>query len=86
MIANKKTGEMLHQNSLVTNHPVTVATVVELAQVGRARWKIENENNNTLKPKGYHFEHNFGQGSQDLANVPATLNLLAFLLCTVQGL
>jgi len=29
---------------------------------GRCRWKIENENNNTLKTKGYHFEHNYGHG------------------------
>lgn len=55
-------------------------------QVGCARWKIENENNNTLKTKGYHFEHNFGHGSQDLANVLATLNPLAFLVHTVQEL
>jgi hypothetical protein len=86
VIADEKTGESLYQNSFVTNHPVTVAHVAALAQVGRARWKIENENNNTLKTKGYHFEHNFGHGSQDLANVLATLNLLAFLLHTVQEL
>jgi hypothetical protein len=29
---------------------------------GRARWKVENENNNTLKTKGYHLEHNYGHG------------------------
>lgn len=29
--------------------------VVEAIQAGRTRWKIENENNNTLKTKGYHF-------------------------------
>lgn len=86
MITDEKTGEILYQNSFVTNHPVTVTNLAELAQVGRARWKIENENNNTLKTKGYHFEHNFGHGSQDLANVLATLNLLAFLLHTVQEL
>ncbi len=86
VITDEQTGEILYQNSFVTNHPVTVANVAPLAQVGRARWKIENENNNTLKTKGYHFEHNFGHGSQDLANVLATLNLLAFLLHTVQEL
>lgn len=86
VITNEKTGETLYQNSFVTNHPVTAANVAALAQVGRARWKIENENNNTLKTKGYHFEHNFGHGSQDLANVLAILNLLAFLLHTVQEL
>jgi hypothetical protein len=86
VITDEKTGASHYQNSFVTNHPVTTANVAELTQVGRARWKIENENNNTLKTKGYHFEHNFGPGSQDLANVLATLNLLAFLLHTVQEL
>jgi hypothetical protein len=86
VITDEKTGAILYQNSFVTNHPVTTAKVAELTQVGRARWKIENENNNTLKTKGYHFEHNFGHGSQHLANVLATLNLLAFLLHTVQEL
>jgi hypothetical protein len=46
--------------------------------------EIENENNNTLKTKGYHLEHNFGHGKQHLSNVLITLNLLAFLLHTVQ--
>ncbi len=84
VIADEKTAKILYQNSFVTNHPVSVDNVAELAKIGRARWKIENEHNNTLKTKGYHFEHNFGHGSQDLANVLATLNLLAFLLHTVQ--
>jgi len=86
VITDEKTGEVLYQNSFVTNHPVAPENIVALTQVGRARWKIENENNNTLKTKGYHFEHNFGHGSQDLANVLATLNILAFLLHTVQEL
>ncbi len=86
VITDEKTGKILYQNSFVTNHPVSADNVAELAQVGRSRWKIENENNNVLKTKGYHFEHNFGHGSQDLANVLATLNLLAFLLHTVQEL
>lgn len=36
--------------------------------------------------EGYHFEHNFGHGSHNLANVLATLNILAFLLHAVQEL
>lgn len=44
--------------------------------------KIENENNNTLKTKGYHFEHNFGHGKQHLSNLFATMILLAFLVHT----
>ncbi len=86
VITHEQTGEILYRNSFVTNHPVTPANLATLVQVGRTRWKIENENNNTLKTKGYHFEHNFGHGSHDLANVLATLNILAFLLHTVQEL
>lgn len=84
IITLEKTGEILYQNSFVTNHSVTDTNVVQLAEVGRTRWKIENENNNTLKTKGYHLEHNFGHGQQDLANVLATLNMLAFLIHTIQ--
>jgi hypothetical protein len=49
---------------------------------GRARWKIENENNNILKTKGYHLTHNFGHGNKHLSNLLLTLNLLAFLFHT----
>jgi hypothetical protein len=62
-----------------THH--NIAIVVE---AGRSRWKIENENNNVLKTKGYHLEHNFGHGQQHLSNVLVTLNLLAFLTHTIQ--
>jgi hypothetical protein len=84
VISHEKSGEILYQNSFVTNHTVMVTNVIQLAEVGRTRWKIENENNNTLKTKGYHLEHNFGHGQQDLANVLASLNILAFLVHTIQ--
>ena len=45
-------------------------------------WKVENENNNVLKTKGYHLEHNFGHGQQFLSATLLTLNLLAFLAHT----
>jgi hypothetical protein len=86
VITQEQSSKILYQNSWVTNHTITPANVVPLAQVGRTRWKIENENNNTLKTKGYHLEHNFGHGQQDLANVLASLNLLAFLIHTIQDL
>ncbi len=76
-IVKEGTGEILYQNSFVTNHTVTPANVMHLAEIGRTRWKIENEKNNTLKTKGYHLEHHFGHGQPDLANVLASLNILA---------
>lgn len=75
-------GKVLYRNAWITSHTVTRDNVVALAAAGRARWKIENENNNTLKTKGYHFDHNFGHGKQHLANLFATMILLAFLLHT----
>lgn len=84
VISKEDTEEILYQNSFVTNHVISASTVVQLALLGRTRWKIENENNNTLKTKGYHLEHNFGHGQQNLANVLASLNILAFLIHTIQ--
>ena len=54
-----------------------------MAQAGRGRWKIENENNHILKTKGYHIAHNFGHGQQYLSAIMLSLNLLAFLFHTV---
>lgn len=84
IISHEDTGKILYHNTFVTNHEVSLENVALLTRVGRTRWKIENENNNTLKTKGYHLEHNFGHGHQNLANVLATLNILAFLIHTVQ--
>lgn len=86
VITHEETDKILYRNSFITNHSVTESSVILLSQIGRTRWKIENENNNTLKTKGYHFEHNFGHGQQDLSNVLATLNILAFLIHTIQEL
>jgi hypothetical protein len=80
-----KTGEQLYHNSFITNHHITDDNVAELVQAGRSRWKIENENNNVLKTKGYHIEHNFGHGKKYLAAFLLSLNLLAFLFHTVLG-
>ena len=82
-VVNAKTGEQLYHNSCITNHRLTADNVVDVAQAGRGRWKIENENNNVLKTKGYHLEHNFGHGTQYLAAFMLSLNLLAFLFHTV---
>ena len=85
-ITHEKKGDQLYHNAFATLHPLTEQTVVEVVAAGRARWKVENENNNVLKTKGYHLEHNFGHGKQHLAAVLVTLNLLAFLFHTVFGL
>ena len=82
-VINATTGEQLYHNSFITNHQVTADNVAEAVQAGRGRWKIENENNNILKTKGYHVAHNFGHGQQYLAAMMLSLNLIAFLFHTV---
>jgi len=82
-VVRAKTGEQLYHNSFITNHRLSADNVADVAQAGRGRWKIENENNNVLKTKGYHLEHNFGHGQQYLSAFLLSLNLLAFLFHTV---
>ena len=84
VISHEITGEIAYQNAWITNHTMSTDNVTIVVQAGRTRWKIENENNNTLKTKGYHLEHNFGHGKQHLSNTLITLNIFAFLLHTVQ--
>jgi hypothetical protein len=64
----------------ITDFTVTSKNVFQIMRGGRARWKIENETFNTLKNQGYHFEHNFGHGQQNLSVVFALLMMLAFLV------
>ena len=82
LVTTDANGTIVFKNAWATSHRITESNVAALAAAGRARWKIENENNNTLKTKGYHFDHNFGHGKQNLANLFATLILLAFLVHT----
>src|SRR5262249_51096753 len=56
-----------------TDVRVSTRNVYALMRGGRARWKIENETCNPLKNQGYHFEHNYGHGEQNLSVVFATL-------------
>jgi hypothetical protein len=72
--------------SWVTDLRVSKRNVYRLMRGGRARWKIENETFNTLKNQGYHFEHNYGHGTQNLSVVFAMLMMLAFLVDQAQQL
>jgi len=85
-ITHEETGAVIYKNAFITDFEVRENNVEAIVRDGRARWKIENENNNILKTKGYHLEHNFGHGCQHLSSVLLSLNLLAFLFHTVMGL
>jgi hypothetical protein len=82
VITNEK-GEITFKNSYITNHLLTPQNVLAAAEAGRTRWKIENEHNNTLKTKGYHLEHNYGHGKQNLSELLFCLILIAFSFHTV---
>jgi hypothetical protein len=81
-VINTKTQEVLYKNSFITDFKIDRTNVQSIVQAGRTRWKVENENNNVLKTKGYHLDHNFGHGDKFLSNTLLTLNLVAFLAHT----
>lgn len=83
LVTSDQQGEVIYKNAFVTDHLITKQNIVEMVKAARARWKIENENNNTLKTKGYNLEHNFGHGKEYLSQILLTMNLLAFLYHTV---
>jgi hypothetical protein len=76
-------GKKTFHTACIGSHEVSGQNVEDLMQAARTRWKIENEDINTLKTKGYHFEHNFGHGKLFLAPTLLSLNLIAFLFHTV---
>ena len=82
-IVREDTGQQIYHNAWITSHKLTAKTVPEVVAAGRAHWKVENENFNVLKNRGYNFEHNYGHGKQHLSTVLLTLLLLAFLFHTV---
>jgi len=76
-------GNVVKRFSFVTNIAINDQNIRSMIAYGRSRWKIENGNNNILKTKGYHLEHNFGHGSNNLSNFLMTVNLLSFLFHSV---
>jgi hypothetical protein len=79
-------GKRLKHFTWITDFHITRRNAWALAKGGRARWHIENETFNTLKNQGYHFEHNYGHGEQNLSVVFAMLMMLAFLVDQTQQL
>jgi hypothetical protein len=70
--------------SWITDFVLAPDNVCAIMRGGRARWKIENETFNTLKNQGYHLEHNYGHGEQNLSVVLVLLMMLAFLVDQTQ--
>jgi len=79
-------GELLYHNSWITDLDVDAATVSVVVQIGRTRWKIENEQFNVHKNHGYELTHNYGHGQQTLSMVFYLLNLLAYITHVILAL
>jgi hypothetical protein len=77
-VTNDK-DEMIYSGAFVTDYMIDTHNVEKIVEAGRARWKVENENNNTLKTGGYHLEHSFGHGKEGLSELLFVLNILSFL-------
>lgn len=73
-------GKKTFHCSWVTDMLIDQANIETLVKGGRARWKIENENFNTLKNQGYHADHNFGHGKAHASLNFFLFNLLAFFI------
>ena len=86
LIITDNNGNIKNKFSCITNHKITLKNIVDILRAYRSRWKIENENNNELKTKGYNLEHNFGHGSENLTSILLTFNLIAFLFHTILGI
>jgi hypothetical protein len=83
IVSDPKDNRVLYKNCFATNHEINDNNVEKIAKAGRCRWKIENENNNILKTKGYNFEHNYGHGKKNLSADLAILTLAAFMFHTI---
>lgn len=64
--------------SYITNIKLHDSNLMAVLEMGRSRWKIENEVFNTLKNQDYNYEHNYGHGKENLATNFAYLMMLAF--------
>lgn len=78
--------KVIYQNTFITNHLLNNKNILKISISGKTRWKVENENYNILKTKGYNLEHNFGHGQENLSEILLSLNLLAFLFHNVLDL
>lgn len=73
-------GEKTTTFTWFTNMTVNSTTVKDVAMIGRARWKIENEGFNNVKNNkyGYNLSHNYGHGKKHLSFVTAIIIFISF--------
>lgn len=81
---DEETGEVSNCFSWVSDMEIDRSRMLLYQRGGRSRWRIENETFNTLKNQGYHYEHNYGHGEENLSTVLMLLMYLAFYVDQVQ--
>ena len=74
------TRKTVYKSSWITSHEITPSNVKDIVLGGRARWKIENECFNNLKNQGYHLEHSYGHGENNLSFNFIIITLLSFYI------
>jgi len=81
---DRDSGETLKCFSWVTDLDLSEKSLNLYQRAGRSRWRVENETFNTLKNQGYHLEHNYGHGKENLSTILALLMFLAFTVDQIQ--
>ena len=82
-ITTQKYGKVdtnIQEFAYCTNIELTPKNLVSVIETGRSRWKIENENFNTMKNHGYNLTHNFGHGKKTLGSIFVVAAYIAFNL------
>ena len=64
---DRRSGETTRRFSWVSELALPREAYLKFVAGGRSRWRIENETFNTLKNQGYHLEHNYGHGKENLS-------------------
>ena len=81
----KGIGTTVKKFSWITDIPLSVGNIYKIMKAGRARWKIENETNKTLKEEcNYNIEHSYGHGKKNLCTLLGMLAMLSFLIDQAQ--
>jgi len=83
---HRASGQLLSHNSWITDLDVDATNVAVVVQIGRTRWKLENEQFNVHTNHGSELTHNYGHGQQGLSMVFSLLNLLAYVTHVVLAL
>jgi hypothetical protein len=79
-IFNVSTKKVILERGFSTSLKVAEENVMDIRNVWRKIWKLENNGNNTLKNHGINLEHNYGHGKQYLVANTVILSLLVLLI------